>query len=350
MISVGIVGGSGYIGGELLRLLIQHPEVDISAVTSEQHSGEYVFKVHPNLKGLVNLKFTNDSPVDLSGNADVIFMAVPHGNSAKITPEVVEQGTRVIDLSADFRLRNPEDYPVWYGWEDPSPDLLDRFVYGLPELHREELRNTRLAAIPGCIASSSIYSLAPLVKAGLPNSTIIINANIGSSAAGNKPTVSSHFSERYNSVRIYSPAGHRHIAEIEQELSAISGSKVTATMSAHSVNMVRGILTSSSVFTDEGMVQSELWRAYRSFYDGEPFVRFIMDRSGAYRYPDPKIVIGSNFVDLGFASDPHVDRVVAIGALDNLIKGGAGNALQTMNIMMGFPEREGLMTAPMRLV
>lgn len=344
------MGASGYAGGELLRLLLQHPDVDIKIVTSKQHKGEYVSRAHPNLKGLTSLKFSADTPVEAAAKVDLLFLAVPHGSSAGITPSIVQSGTRIIDLSADFRLRDPELYPAWYGWEHPAPDLLNKFVYGLPELHRTELRGTRNIAVPGCLASSSIYSLAPLARSGFLNGPVVIDGKIGSSGSGNKASASTHFSERYNSVRIYSPSGHRHIGEIEQELSLTAGHKVTATMSAHSVNMVRGILTTASAFTSEERSDIDLWKAYRGFYKGEQFVRFVMDQNGLYRFPDPKLVVGSNFVDLGFQMDQHVNRIVAIGAIDNLIKGTAGNAIQSMNIMMGFKEGEALMSAPMRLV
>lgn len=350
MTSVGIVGASGYVGGELIRILLQHPRVEVTYATSKQHAGEPVSRVHQNLRGLTNLKFTDADPVDVSGKVDVLFLAVPHGSSVKVTPQIVEQGTRVIDLSADFRLNDPEAYPQWYGWDHPAADLLGKFVYGIPELHREEIRNSRLISVPGCIAASSIYSLAPLAKYEYMEGNAVIDAKVGSSGSGNKVSQATHFSERYNSVRIYSPSGHRHIGEIEQELSHVSGKSIKVTMSAHSVNMVRGILTTSSVFTDKNVTTGDLWKAYRSFYNDEMFVRFIMDRNGLYKYPDPKIVVGSNFADLGFAVDEHISRVIAIGAIDNLIKGAAGNAVQSMNIMMGFDERDALMSAPMRLV
>lgn len=286
----------------------------------------------------------------MSCEVDIAFLALPHGTSSVIVPGIIDQGTRIIDLSADFRLHNPEDYPLWYGWEHPLPDILDKFVYGLPELHREEIRNSRNIAVPGCMASSAIYSLAPLAAAGYIQGDVTVDSKIGSSGFGNRSTDSTNYSERYNSIRIYSPTGHRHIGEIEQELSLFSGTPLRATMSAHSVNMVRGILTTSSVPADRVIEDPELWRCYRSFYRDEKFVRFMMNRAGNYRYPDPKLVVGSNFVDLGFAVDHHVNRIVAIGAIDNLIKGAAGNAVQCMNIMMGFNESTGLMTPPMRLV
>lgn len=347
---MGIIGASGYGGGEVLRLLLQHPEVEVSIVTSRGHSGEYVSRVHPNLKGLTDLRFRDDSPADVASRVDVLFLAVPHRTSANIVPGIVDQGTRIIDLSADFRLRDPAAYRKWYGMDHPAPELLGRFAYGMPELHRDEIRNSSLVAVPGCIASSSIYSIAPMAAAGEIDGPIIVDAKIGSSGSGNRPTPATHYSERYNSVRIYSPSGHRHIGEIEQELSSVAGRNITATMSAHSVNMVRGILTTSSIFTENRRTEAELWKIYRSFYGGEEFVRFIMDHTGIYRYPDPKLVVGSNFVDIGFDSDSHVNRTVAIGSIDNLIKGTAGNAIQSMNIMMGFRENEALLSAPMRVL
>ncbi|MCL5732633.1 MAG: N-acetyl-gamma-glutamyl-phosphate reductase [Candidatus Thermoplasmatota archaeon] len=350
MSKAGIIGASGYAGGEILRLLLNHPEVEITAATSKHNAGEYISRVHPNLKGYTNLKFTDETPMDVAAKVDILFLAVPHGSSVKITPQLVETGTRIIDMSADFRLKDSSQYPVWYGWEHPAPDLLQKFTYGMPELHRDEIRNSRLIAVPGCIASSSIYSLAPLAKSGLLTGITVIDAKIGSSGSGNKSTSATHFSERFNSVRIYSPSDHRHIGEIEQELSIAAAKRVTVTMSAHSVNMVRGILTTSSIFTEHRPAETDLWKAYRSMYRNEPFIRFMMDPNGLFRYPDPKLVIGSNFVDLGFAIDRHVNRVVAIGAIDNLIKGAAGNAIQSMNIMMGYPENAGLNSAPLRLV
>lgn len=350
MVSVGIVGASGYIGGELLRILVNHPDVEVGLVTSRQNAGKRVTRTHPNLKGFTNLVYSKDSPVDAAGKVDLIFLAVPHGKSVQTTPEIVESGTKVIDLSADFRLKNAEDYPLWYGWEHPYPDLLSKFVYGLPELHGPEIARSSMVAVPGCIASSAIYSLAPLAAADMISGPVIVDAKVGSSGSGSKVSESSNFSERYNSVRIYSPTGHRHIGEIEQELSFVSGQKIKATMSAHSVNMVRGILTTSSTFQEEKVEESKLWKIYRSFYRNMRFVRFIMDQAGIYKYPDPKVVIGSNFIDLGFATDEHVNRTVAIGALDNLIKGAAGNAVQSMNLMLGLEESAGLLSAPLRLV
>ncbi|MGB9727069.1 MAG: N-acetyl-gamma-glutamyl-phosphate reductase [Nitrososphaeria archaeon] len=342
MVKVGIVGASGYVGGELLRILLGHPEAEIVSVTSRQHVGEYVFKVHPNLKGMTSLQFTAEDPLTLASKVDVIFLAVPHGVSCKITPKLAETGVKIVDMSADFRLKDAAEYQKWYGWSHPAPDLLEKFVYGLPELHREELKNTSLVAVPGCMATAAIVSLAPLAKAGLLDGPIFVDAKIGSSGAGGKPSLSTHFSERFGVVRVYKPVGHRHTGEIEQELKYVSGKQFKVGMTAHAVNMVRGILTTSHAIVSSKPEASKIWKAYRSMYTSEPFVRFIMDKKGLYKYPDPKITIGSNFADVGFEVDPYVERVVVFGAIDNLIKGAAGNAVQSMNIMLKFNEREGL--------
>lgn len=345
---VGIIGASGYVGGEILRILLQHPMVSVEFATSKQHAGEYVFKLHPNLKGLTQMRFSNEDPISVASKVDIVFLALPHGVSMKIVPRMVELGVKIIDLSADFRLKDPEDYKKWYGIEHKAPDLLNKFVYGLPELHRDELKNANYVAVPGCIATASILSLAPLAKFGLTNNIIIIDAKVGSSGSGSKPSLASHFSERFGVIRPYKPVGHRHTAEIEQELRIISGREHKIALSAHSVNMVRGILTTSHVLNQA--TESMIWKAYRSVYQNEPFIRFIKDRKGLYKYPDPKIVIGSNFMDIGFEIDTHTSRIVVIGAIDNLVKGAAGNAVQSMNIMLGFKEYEGLKTASLHPV
>ncbi|GGM75835.1 N-acetyl-gamma-glutamyl-phosphate reductase [Thermogymnomonas acidicola] len=347
MVSVGVVGASGYVGGEILRLLLQHGGVDVTLATSRTMKGEYVFKAHPNLKGFTELKFTDDDPVTAASKVDLLFLSVPHGSSVKVTPEIVEMGTRLIDMTGDFRLKDPSLYPIWYGFEHPAPDLLPRFVYGLPETHREEIRNARFVANPGCIASSTIYSLLPFARSGMINDVTVVDAKTGSSASGNAANRASVYSERYNSIRPYRAAGHRHTAEIEQELSQHAGRKVKVALSAHAVNMVRGIQTTSSVFTDREVAEVDVWKIMRQTYRGEPFVRFIRDRDGVYRLPDPKITVGSNFVDIGFEIDRHTGRVVVISTIDNLIKGAAGNSVHSMNLMLGFPETQGLSTIPL---
>ena len=343
MVRVGIIGGSGYTGGELLRLLLLHPEVEITQVTSREYAGEYIFRVHSNLRGITNLQFDKPDLSKTINQCDLVFMSTPHGVSSKLTPKLLEAGLKVIDLSADFRLKNPEDYPKWYGWNHPAPDTLKKAVYGVPELYREKIRDAQLVACPGCMAVVTILALAPVIKANLIDKDhIVVDVKIGSSGAGAKPSASTHHAERFGVVRPYKPTGHRHTAEIEQELSLIAGSNVKVSMSAHAVNIVRGILTTVHSFLVEKADTATIWKAFRSLYQGEPFIRLVRDRKGLYRLPDPKVVVGSNFCDLGFEIDNHTNRLVILGAIDNLIKGAAGIAVQNMNIMLRIDEKTGL--------
>jgi N-acetyl-gamma-glutamyl-phosphate/LysW-gamma-L-alpha-aminoadipyl-6-phosphate reductase len=341
--NIGIVGGSGYVGGELLRLLLPREDVNVAVVTSRRFRGEYVFRVHPNLRGLTDLRFTDVSLDEISRRCDIVFTAVPHGSSVKIVPKLLELGLRVIDLSADFRLKDPNAYEKWYGWKHPYPDLLSESVYGLPEIHRDEIAKARLVANPGCMATSIILALTPIVKAGFVDvSRIVVDVKIGSSGAGSSSSIYSHHSERCGVVRPYKPTSHRHIAEVEQELSLALGSSVRVAMTPHAVDLVRGILSTCHLFTLRSVQQIDLWRAYRGFYRSCPFIRIIKDSKGLQRLPDPKYVIGSNYCDIGFEIDERMGRVVVFSAIDNLMKGAAGQAVQNMNIMIGADERRGL--------
>ncbi len=353
MVRVGVVASSGYIGGELLRLLLQHPQVELEVATSRSHAGEYLFRVHPNLRGITDLTFSSFEEGTLKKDVDVVFTALPHGESVRYVPQLVMSGMKVIDLSADFRLKDPSDYKRWYGFEHPSPDLLPRFVYAIPEINREEIRGATLLSSPGCMAITSILALAPLMKQNsfsIDPDRIVIDAKIGSSGSGGKPSLYTHFSERYNVVRPYKAAGHRHSAEIEQVLSELAHEDVKVSMSAHAVNMVRGILCTCHLFTSQSLSPLEVWKSYRLMYEGSYFVRLVRDKKGPFRLPDPKIVIGSNFCDVGFELEGRTSRIVAIGATDNLIKGAAGNAIQSMNLMLGFDEKAGLNYAPLHPV
>jgi len=352
MVKVSIIGASGYVGGELLRILSRHPDAEIVAAHSRQYAGEYVHRVHPNLRGTLNLQFTGEDPVKAVSRSDVAFLSVPHGTSVKVTPSLMQLGVKIIDMSADFRLKDPSAYEVWYHYRHPYPDLLGKFVYGLAELHRDELRGADYASAPGCNAAAAILGLAPLARSGaISNGTVVVDAKVGSSGAGGKPSPATHFSERFGVVRPYSPAGHRHVAEIEQELTRASGRTYRIAMSAHAVNIVRGILSTSHVFTDEeNLDQARIWRAYREMYREEPFIRFIRDKKGIFRYPDPKIVVGSNFADIGFEVDRHTSRIVVLSAIDNLMKGAAGSAVQAMNLMLGIDERTALDMPPLHPV
>ncbi len=305
------------------------------------------------MRGMTELKFTDYNLDRITENSDVVFTALPHGESIRYVPKLAETGLKVIDLSADFRLKDSSKYKEWYKFEHPYPDLLAKFVYAIPEINREEIRRAKLAASPGCMAITSILACAPLLKEAsfeIDKDHVIVDAKIGSSGAGGKPSLSTHFSERYGVVRPYKPAGHRHSAEIEQVLSSVSGGTVKVSMSAHAVNIVRGILCTCHLFTDSNPELLVVWKAYRSMYAGSYFVRLVRDKQGPFRLPDPKIVIGSNFCDVGFELEGRTGRIVAMGATDNLIKGAAGNAIQVMNLMLGLDEKSGLNYAPLHPV
>ena len=353
MVRVGILAASGYIGGELLRLLLQHPDVEVTAATSRRYAGEYVFRVHPNLRGTTELKFSQNDPSKVIDGSDLVFAALPHGESVKVVPQIADAGLKVVDLSADFRLRDGGQNPSRYGYDHPRPDLLEKFVFSIPELNRDKVRGARLVSSPGCMAITAILALAPLLRAkslGVDGDRIVVDAKVGSSGAGGKPSLSTPFSERFNVVRPYKATGHRHSAEIEQVLAAMAGEKVKVSMSAHAVNMVRGILVTSHVFTAGPVTPVDVWKAYRSAYAESHFIRMIRDRQGPYRLPDPKMVIGSNFCDVGFEIEERTGRLVALSATDNLIKGAAGNAIQSMNLMLGLDEKTGLAMAPLHPV
>ena len=353
MVRVGVIAASGYIGGELLRLLLQHPEVELGVATSRKHAGEYVFRVHPNLRGITELKFSEYDQSKLTDAVDLVFAALPHGESVKVVPELADAGMKVVDMSADFRLGDRGQYPAWYGYEHPRPDLLEKFVLAVPEINREQVKGARLASSPGCIAITTMLALVPLLKdksLGVDRDHIVVDAKIGSSGAGGRPSISTHFSERYNVVRPYRPAGHRHSAEIEQVLASATGEKVKISMSAHAVNMVRGILSTCHIFTSTPAKAIDVWKAYRAMYSDSFFIRLVRDKQGPFRLPDPKLVIGSNFCDIGFETEERTSRIVALSATDNLVKGAAGNAVQSMNLMLGFEEKTGLAMAPLHPV
>ena len=331
---VGIVGGSGYTGGELLRLLLRHPKVEVAQVTSDSMAGKPIGRAHPNLRKVTDLTFTPHSDLE---PCDLLFLAMPHGRSMGRMSQFLVRAGKVIDLSADFRLKDPALYREYYGVEHPRPDLLAQSVYGLPELHREAIRQATLVSGPGCIATAAILAIHPLAKAGLIDpERLVVDAKTGSSAGGVDGGTASQHPERSGVMRIYAPVGHRHTAEIEQE----TGVKVA--LSCHAVEPVRGILATCHAFLQDSVTSKDLWRVYREAYHGEPFVRIVTEPAGLYRYPEPKILAGTNFCDVGFALDAHANRVVAVAALDNLMKGAAGTAVQCMNLVAGYPETMGL--------
>jgi N-acetyl-gamma-glutamyl-phosphate/LysW-gamma-L-alpha-aminoadipyl-6-phosphate reductase len=343
MLRIGIIGGSGYVGGELLRLLLLHPQAEVTMVTSRQSIGEYIFNVHPNLRGLTQLKFVPQDMAELQKNCDLIFTATPHGGSVNLVPKLLEAGLKVIDMSADFRLKNPADYETYYGWKHAHPEMLKEAAYGLPELHREEIKKAKLVACPGCEATAAILGLAPIVRAGLVDKDkIVVDLKVGSSGGGSKPSPASHHPERSSGVRPYKVVGHRHIAEVEQELNALTNEPIKISFTPHAVNMVRGILATIHTFPKQKLDNKDLWRAFRGMYGNEPFIRLVKYQKGPYQLPDPKVTLGTNYCDVGFEIDEHANRLLLFSALDNMCKGASGQGVQCLNILMGIDETTGL--------
>ena len=331
-----IVGASGYTGGELLRLLLEHPAVTVVQATSRRYLGQYVYQVHPNLRKRTRLKFTAPETLE---PVDVLFLALPHGEAQKHIARWAEVASYIVDLSADFRLRDLLAYERWYGRPHAAPEWLEKFVYGLPELHREELGQARYVSGVGCNATATILALLPLVRADLLDAErpVIGEIKVGSSEGGAEPNPGSHHPERSSVVRTYAPYGHRHTAEVIQELGL---TQVNLTMT--SVDLVRGALATVHAWVKPGVTEKDLWKAYRQVVNENPFLRLVKERRGVYRVPEPKILAGSNYADLGFALDETTGHVVAMCAIDNLMKGAAGSAVQSMNLMLGLNETTGL--------
>ena len=334
---VNIVGASGYAGGEFLRLALGHPRLEVVGASSQRFAGDPVGLVHPNLRGATTLKF---SRLEDLAPADVVVAGLPHGSAAKRLSELAALGETLVDLSADFRLHDPGGYDRYYGEPHPQPAALASFVYGNPELHREELRGATRIACAGCFATATILGLYPLFKSGvaLAGRDVFVTGLVGTSAAGNQPSEASHHPERAGSLRVYKATGHRHTAEVLQELPSQVGVHLTAI----ATDQVRGILMTASAFIPDGYSERDVWGAFREAYGGEPFIRFVKGRKGIHRFPDPKLLEGTNFCDIGFELDNETGRVVIISALDNLVKGTAGHAMQCLNIARGWPETEGL--------
>lgn len=335
MTTVSILGGSGYTGGELLRLLLQHPGVEIHQVTSRGYAGKYLHAAHPNLRGFTDLKFTTPDQLDA---CEVLFMALPHGEASERIDHAADLAEHIIDLSADFRLRDPDLYRTWYGREHPSPEWLNRFVYGLPEFHRDELAGARYASGVGCNATAVNLALRPLAENGLIES-VVVEVKVGSSEGGIRHSLASHHPERSGAVRSFAPVGHRHQAEMRQELGDFP-----IHFSATAIEMVRGVLATAHVFLNQDLQERDVWKLFRAYSNPEPFIRLVKDRSGVVRLPEPKLVSGTNMCDIGFMKDPASNRLVVVSAIDNLMKGAAGSAVQTMNLMLGWEETTGLQT------
>ena len=344
MIRAGVIGSTGYAGAELVRLLIGHPETEICWYGSHSHVGQPFTGQYQNFFNIVSEDCLDDDLDALADEADVIFTATPQGFAAsKMSKELLEK-TKVIDLSADFRLKDVKTYEAWYNIEHKSPEFLPEAVYGLCELNREDIKKTRLLANPGCYTTCSILTLYPLVKNHLVDlSSLIIDAKSGTSGAGRGTKLANLFCEVNENIKAYGVTNHRHTPEIEEQLGYAAGESILLNFTPHLIPMERGILVTAYADLLPGVGEDEIRAAYESCYANEYFIRLLP--TGVL--PETRWVKGSNFIDMNFVVDHRTNRVIALGALDNLVKGAAGAAVQNMNLMFGLPENTGLTAVPM---
>ncbi|HVO66455.1 MAG TPA: N-acetyl-gamma-glutamyl-phosphate reductase [Syntrophales bacterium] len=338
MLKAGIYGASGYTGQELLRLLLGHQQFEIVAATSRRYAGIAVSDIYPVFVGLTDLAFNNASPEDVAAMADVIFLALPHSVSMDVVPLFLKAGKKVVDLSADFRLRDITVYEQWYN-RHTAPDFIKEAVYGIPELYREAISAARLVANPGCYPTSVILGLAPLLKAGwIDDTSIIVDAKSGVSGAGREPQVGTLFCEVDEGFKAYKVGKHRHTPEMEQEISILAGHDVRISFTPHLLPISRGILSTIYTTLRKDVADTDLTDLYLEFYKGKKFVRIY--KVGTF--PDISSVRGSNYCDIGMTVDRRTKRVIIISSIDNLIKGASGQAIQNMNLMCGIGEDTGL--------
>ncbi len=334
---VGIIGASGYTGGELLRILAQHPECEVSCATSRRYKGLEVSNVSPNLNGIMDLKFEDLTPEEVVSRSDFVFSATPHGASMDIVPNLVKAGVKIVDLSGDFRFEDTAVYEKYYGCQHMHQDITA--VYGLPELHREEIKKSNLVANPGCYPTTAILGLAPLLDEGLIESDrIAVDSKSGVSGAGASPNIKTHFPNTDSSVLAYNATSHRHMPEIEQELRRFDNN-ASVSFVPHLVPVIRGLSSTLHCFLKKDVSSEDIKELYSRFYKGEPFVR-LLDVGDT---PRMSAVRGSNYIDIGcFEVDKERNRVIVVSAIDNLVKGASGQAVQNMNLMCGFDETAGL--------
>lgn len=339
-VKAAVVGASGYAGVELFRLLAGHPEVKLAGAYDVRNVGKRVSDVHPNLRGIVELKIAEPNYAKIGKQVDAIFVATPHGVAMKFVPKLLGGKAKVVDLSADYRFEDVKVFERYY-IKHESPQL--KAVYGLPELHRAEIKRARLVANPGCFPTAAILSLAPLVKRRLIDlDHIVIDAKTGTSGAGAAPSEVTHHPTTGANIRAYAATTHRHAPETDQELSKLAGQTVKAHFTPHLIPIVRGILSTAHVFLKKSVGRKALLGLYRKFYAREPFVRVVEE------LPQVNFVVGSNYCDIGLECDAKSNRVVVVAAIDNLIKGASGQAIQNMNLMFGFDGAKGLEAPALR--
>jgi N-acetyl-gamma-glutamyl-phosphate reductase len=340
---VGIVGATGYTGVELLRLLVQHPEVEVTVLTSQKYAGVPIDQVFPSLTGRLQIK-CEELTIDLiSQKTDFIFTAVPHKTAMETVPLFYQKGKRVVDLSADFRIKDPEVYERWYQ-KHTRVDLLPEAVYGLPELHRAEIKNAKIVGNPGCYPTGALIGLIPLIKNGMISyENIVIDSKSGVSGAGRDVVLGSLFCEVNEGVKAYKIFDHRHLPEIEQELSQLAQKKITVTFVPHLIPMDRGILTTIYVNFTKKVNTEDVLKIFNENYEKEPFIRIYPKG----KIPNTKDVRGSNYCNIGVIVNESDSRAVIVTAIDNLVKGASGEAVQNMNIMLGYPETMGLDVLPL---
>lgn len=334
--TVSIVGASGYTGGEILRLVADHPHLQVGQIVSRTYAGQPVTRVHPHLRGVDMPSFVEPSALQA---CDVLVLAMPHGQAMREIEKYAGLAEYIVDLSADFRLRTPEAFQRWYGEAHSAPAWLEKFAYGLPESNREQIRQSKYVSGVGCNATATNLALLPLVRSGLLRAErpIIAEVKAGSSEGGATANPGTHHPVRANVVRSYAPVGHRHTAEIQQVLGLTD-----VHLSLTSLDIVRGALATAHAFVRPGTTEKDLWKAYRAVIKPEPFLRIVKEQHGLYRRPEPKLLAGTNFADISFDLDETTGRVVAVCAIDNLMKGAAGTAVQCMNLMLGYDETSGL--------
>ena len=334
MIKAAVLGATGYAGIELVRILTNHPDVEIAVLGSKSFAGQPISEVYPNLRGILD-KECEETDIDKVAECDVAFTALPHGASKEVIPAIIERGVKVIDLSGDFRYDDAAVYEKWYGQKQSSPELLKESVYGLPELYRDKIKGARIIGNPGCYTTCSILGAYPLLKSGVGSAeNIIIDAKSGVTGAGRGLSQQTHFCECTENMKAYKVACHRHTSEIEQELSHAAGSEVLVSFTPHLIPVKRGILSTIYINLNKSCTTEELTEIYRDFYKNEPFIRI----KEAGTLPETKHVAGSNYVDIGVVADERLKRAVVVSALDNIGKGAAGQAVQNMNILFGLKE------------